>query len=193
MAKRGKGQPKTRNTVRSDEPSPRDLEIYRELCRGRTLRDVGEEFGLAHNTIHDIREKVRRYLIPKLQREIMGIKADQTNSLEHIFCECMEAWEKSKTPPTEEIDHVDAEGETTHTLKKKSTAGEPAFINQARGALADIRSLWGIDKHYELQGQDALNPSGMDREDYQLKIAQAQLNEAKQLIKELKQQGVKSE
>lgn len=191
MPKRGKGQPKKVTANRGYDPEPRDLEIYRELCKGRTVRDVAESFGLnAHSTVIEIRDKVRRYLAPKLQKEIIDIKVDQTESLNHIFQEMMAAWEKSKNPQVEEINTVADDG-SSHTVKRKNIPGETAYIAQARGALADIRSIWNVEKHFDQEGQMALNPAGIKRDEYKLKVAQAQLSEAQELIAELQAQGVK--
>ena len=58
----------------------------------------------------------------------------------------------------EEMDHVDTEGDNTHTLKRKTYAGDPAMINQARGALADIRQNLGRGTALRVRRAGALNP-----------------------------------
>lgn len=191
-SKRGKGQAKKVDANRGLDPSPRDMEIYEEVCKGRTLRDVGDQFNLHFTAIFHIRERVAKHLYLKFEKRIKRLKAEQTSSLDHIFREQMTSWEKSKKPPIEEINTVTDEG-TSHTVKHKSTCGDTAYITQARGALSDIRSIWNIDKHYEQEGQDALNPAGISREEYQMKVAQAQLAEAQELIAELQTQGSDSE
>lgn len=190
-----KGQPRERAT-RDYEPSPRDLEIYQELCKGRTLRDVGTEFNLSHERIRQLRNKVRRYLSPKLQKEIARIRVDQTMALEHLYREMMAAWEKSKVPPTEEIDTVSgAEGEnTSHTVKRKSTCGDPVYAAQARAALADIRALWNVAEHSEAEEEDKFSvprPCGMDRDEWRMLYAKIRAREYLELIDDLKDVGIK--
>lgn len=192
MTQRGKGKPKTRNTVANPDPSPRDLEIYRELCKGRTIRNVGEEYQLSHPVILDIRDKVRLWLAPRIQKEIIAIKVDQTQSLEHIFQESMAGWERSKNPTVTKktTDAGKFPGDTEIT---KTTSGEVSFLSQAQSALADIRKVWNIEKHYDHLGQDSMRAAGMKREEFQIKIAQSQISELQELVKELRGQGAVNE
>ena len=192
MPKRGSNKTQKQATTNGPEPSPRDFEIYRELCKGRTLRDVGDEFELDHSVIWRIREKIEKYLSPRFQKQISRIKVRQTTSLEHIFSEAMAAWEKSKEPTVEVTDTVTDEGDI-HSVKRKSTSGQPAHLNQARGALADIRAIWTIEKHYEQEGIDALNPAGMERDEYRRKVAEAKIAELQGLVSELQTEGAACE
>lgn len=145
MPKRGSGQPKKKQLGRPYEPSPRDLDIYTAICEGDTLRDVGKKHKLSHVSVREIRDKVEKWLIPQHMDRIRQIKVRQNCQLDYIYSQSMAAWQKSKESPTEETDHVDADGESSHTLKKKSTAGDPAFLNVAIKTLADIRKIWGAD------------------------------------------------
>ena len=184
MANRGKGSPKKVSLHKGYEPSPRDLEIYTAICEGGTLRDVGKRHNLSHVSVRDVRDKVERWLAPKIQKEILSIKARQTTALESIYRDCMASWKRSLRGDV--VEEGDA-GETGYT--KTKPLGDVAYVDRAMKALAEIRAIWNIEKHFDEMGQSALNPSGMPREDYQLKIAQAQLSEAQQLIAELKGQA----
>ena len=128
------------------EPTARDLEIYHEVIQGhRTLADIGNQFGIVPSRVHAITEEIDKYLVPHFMDKIRQTKVRHTGHLQHMFQQSMAAWEKSKLDPHEETNHVNEDGDSSHTLKRKTTAGDPTFLNQARAILADIRKIWGAD------------------------------------------------
>ena len=128
------------------EPTARDLAIYHEVSKGhRPYSDIGQEFDITPQRVCQIAEEIDKYLVPHFMDKIRQTKVRHTGHLHHMFQQAMAAWEKSKLDPHEETNHVNEDGDSSHTLKRKTTAGDPTFLNQARAILADIRKIWGAD------------------------------------------------
>jgi hypothetical protein len=183
MANRGKGQPK-RNAGHGNDPSPRDLEIYGLLCEGDTLREAAAQFKISHTAVANVRDKVERFLAPKFEQEIRQTKVRQTVALQKLFRDAMKAWNASRDGQTVELQ-----------LGEKSTIksyplGAVAYFDRAVKALSEIRAIWGVEKHFEMAGKEALNPAGMPRDEYRRKVAEAKISELQELVKELQEKGI---
>lgn len=185
MANRGKGSPKKVTANQGYTPSPRDLEIYEAICEGESLREVGEKFSLHWTTVGYIRDQFEKWLAPQIAKRIIGLKVRQTMTLEGIFRDNMNSWKRSLRGDVVET----KDGE--HGYSKTYPLGDVSYVDRAMKALSEIRAIWNIEKHFEKEGQDALNPAGIPRDEYKLKVAQSRLKEAKELVAELKSQGVK--
>ena len=131
--------------VRENEPSPRDLEIYAQVCAGRTQQAVGDAFGLSRQRIHVIVRQVEAWLAPQLVERVRELKARHTTSLEHVFRESMAAWEKSKADRLKFRNGTTANGEINETTREQ-TCGDPRFLDAAMKALTDIRKMWGANE-----------------------------------------------
>lgn len=157
-------------------------------------------------------------LTAEFTEKALAIKLQQTDRLEFLASEAIEAWEKSKRPGDKErtvtkrlgakpkaekiaIPEGDAEVsgmyldaddaiedlgeitdedrarllgavgmnadgsvlsvvEETTTAERRYQVGDPRFLEQARGALSDIRGIWGAEapKKQELGGNLTLTP-----------------------------------
>lgn len=146
MKGRGPGKPgkRLRNADEDGTPSPRDLQVYARLCEGKTLRATGEEFGLSYESIRRIGNSIDAWLTPQLYQEIRSIKARQTGSLQHIYCEAMDAWEKSKRDSLKFTTGTNAAGAVDQTVREQRV-GDPQYLNAAMKALEQIRNIWGAD------------------------------------------------
>ena len=130
--------------VRENEPSPRDLEIYAQVCAGRTQQAVGDAIGLSRQRIHVIVRQVEAWLAPQMMEQIREVKARHTTSLEHVFREAMAAWEKSKQDQLKFRTGSTAQGEIEETTRTQ-TCGDPRFLDAAMKALEQIRKMWGAN------------------------------------------------
>lgn len=98
--------------------------------------------------------RVRTRLAADFKDRAEEIKAEQTARLEYLYSEAAEQWERS----CEDRVCQTIRGGRVHfgddgpaplpdevTTAREGQSGNPALLNQARGALADIRAIWGLD------------------------------------------------
>ncbi len=163
------------------EPNARQWAIYDAVRRGYSYRHVGFEFELSFQRVGEICRQIDRYLSQLYIDRVRELRERHTQHLEHIFCEAMAAWERSKKAAVEitseevELDAgADWDGSKV-TLpakkirrKKSFQAGAPVFLNEARGALNDIRKIHAVDvnpKVREEEGdEDEGRVAGKDRD-----------------------------
>lgn len=183
MAKRKSG---AAQVVKPWEPSARDLDIYADVVNGdMTYEQIGEKFGLSKQRIHQLAHQVDQWYIPQMMGKIREIKVRQTASLDRIFRKAMAGFEASRRDSIESIEKESGSGdesETETTIKRKTNAGSPAFLSEARGALADIRKIWGADALVASDDDEEFRFSGMPRDEAIQKYAESQIQRYKALI-----------
>jgi len=168
VASKSRRSPKKGGTrrVKPWEPSTRDLEIYRMICDGRkTHTEISEEFkGIGRQTVSKVGRKIDDWLAPQLMESIRVIKARHTQHLMVIFREAMNAWDCSKCVDTK-VAVSEGDGQYMTTTTQQSHVGNPAFLTQARQALAEIRGIWGADAPIEVRHGLEIRVAGRDMED----------------------------
>lgn len=177
MAKKKTG---ASQVVKPWEPTARDLDIYAEVVNGEmTYEEIGEKFNLSKQRIHQIAKQVDQHLIPQMMEKIREIKVRHTGSLDRIFRQAMRGFSDSKRPTVEETNKVTDEGEES-TVKRKTNAGSPSFLSEARGALSDIRRIWGADTTVA-ENDEEFRFAGMPRDEAIQKYAEVQIQRYKEL------------
>lgn len=152
------------------EPSAYQLAIYEAVRKGSSYRAVAAAFSetgksISFQRVGAICQAVDQYLAQYYMENIRELRARHTGHLEHIFCEAMAAFEKSKgIGVTEEFESVSIEnpensdGEPIGAIKTKRKevhqCGNPAFLGEARAALADIRKIHAVDKNPKMVETD---------------------------------------
>lgn len=143
------------------ETAARDREIYTlAVVECRTQEEIGAKFGLCDRQIRRIIAEEDRLIRAQCPEHIARIKDEQTQQLQFIRAEAMQAWERSKR---------DAESETTKDIEfgeskipgieksktVKGQVGDPSYLAIAMKAMEDIRKIWGVDaaKEVKLSGQ----------------------------------------
>jgi predicted transcriptional regulator len=108
---------------------------------GRTEAAIAQELGITQGAVSKILDRVSKAALRRLTREVELYKVVQLEQLEHIVSEAMRAWEVSKE------DSVTVQGfsDGKFIVTTKTQCGNPAFLGQVRGALADIRDLLGLN------------------------------------------------
>lgn len=126
-----------RHKYKPEEVAEHERRAWALRQRGWTQERIAEELKLTQRGVGVILARLSKRYLASLGNDVNRHRAQQTTRLEHILDEAMQAWERSR----------DAEG---------SDGAVPAFLDQARGALADLRKLWGLDapKRHELTGAD---------------------------------------
>jgi len=127
--------------------SLRDVEIQAlELAAlGWTQERIAEAIGRTRSGVSKMLHRTEQKLVLLLKDRGEQIKARQTMSLETIYREAMQAWQDSKED-AESLKSVESQNGDRSELTVQGRIGDPRFLDQARGAMADIRKIWGLDE-----------------------------------------------
>ncbi|HEV8178334.1 MAG TPA: hypothetical protein VGP44_11695 [Gemmatimonadales bacterium] len=133
----------------------REQEAWRLRQRFWTEQRIADHLGIDQTTVSKMLDRVERDLAVKFEAEALPIKARQTAQLQEIANEAFAAWERSKedgekeTVITGRIKWTDEGGaiplpdQVTRSVEGQS--GNPALLEKAINALAEIRKIWGWD------------------------------------------------
>ena len=140
-----------------------------------TEAEIAEKLGISQPAVSKILKRVEDRVLKSLAREIGREKARQTSQLDWVAAEAARAWARSlgdavtvKQTDTP-IGPEGGDGDRTETTVK-GQSGNPALLAQLRGALADVRAIWGLNAPKKLE----LDVSGLT-DDELLKQATAAL------------------
>jgi len=100
--------------------------------------------------------------------EVMNlIRGEMMEQYQKIFSEAFSAWVDSRGEKTTQIQESSEASSGTDKakvqIKTEGQSGNPALLAQARGALKDIREMFGVD-------EDKKDVSGSDENPFVLKI-----------------------
>ncbi len=129
----------------------RELRALELAARGWNQTQIGEELGIGRSAVSKMLYKTEQKLHQMLKDKGEAIRAKQTFFLEEIHRASMQAWASSKLDATSEKVTTDDKGQRTEKTRRDQ-CGDPRFLDQARGALADIRKIWGLDEQRDGQG-----------------------------------------
>lgn len=126
------------------QPSARDLQIHEMACHGRMSQAViAEQFQLTQQRVSQICQHVDQWLAPQIADRVLALKARHTRKLEAVWQEAMAGFARSQEPAETVTEDGDGQGVSKVT---RVQAGNPACLAQARGALDDIRRIWGMNE-----------------------------------------------
>lgn len=151
----------TVNKVAPEVTREREAQAWKLRQRLWTEQRIADELGVHVSTVSRMLDRVERRLAEQLKNESLPIKARQTAQLQEIAAEAFAAWERSKLDAelertvSEEVNLADeATAEmgfvipgvkVKTTQERKGQTGDPALLDKAMKALADIRAIWGLE------------------------------------------------
>jgi hypothetical protein len=113
--------------------------------RGWTHRRIGEALGITESSATRLLNKLEDRELKRLSDSVARQKAAQTGWAEHWIDEAMQAWEASKQPERRVTVREDADGAKTTVTQVGTREGDPAHLDRAMKAAAELRRLWGLD------------------------------------------------
>jgi predicted transcriptional regulator len=121
-----------------------ELKAIEMAALGAGQQEIGEAIGLTRSAVSKMLHRTEKRLAELLKDRGEQIKAKQTVYLETLYREAMLAWHESKKDAESEKNITSDKGNSTETTRRSQT-GDPRYLDQARGALADIRKIWALD------------------------------------------------
>lgn len=133
------------------EHAARDREIHRlAVVECRSRKELSVQFDLSEGRIIHIVKEVDDLIRAEFPEHVAKIKDEQTQQLRFIYEEAMQAWERSKQVEEIQTARSTQSGKET-SLTKRGQVGNPAYLDTAMRALADIRKIWGVEAAKKLE------------------------------------------
>lgn len=131
---------------------------------------IADHLGITQPAVHQILKRVEARVLADLKADVEATKARQTAQLERVAEEAFSAWEHSCTlAETVKTVTQTESGESEPAVRDEKTTQshkcDANLLNQARGALEDIRKIWGLDAPVKVDVQSevklyAFDPDG---------------------------------
>jgi predicted transcriptional regulator len=146
--------------VREEVSREREREAWRLRQQGWTQQRIADRLEVTHQAVDVMLSRIEKRLAAEFREQAEQMKGRQTAVLEQILDEALEQWRRSTEDAVTEVtvkgkvtgkggkgkegtDKDESRAQVTRTVEGQT--GNPALLAQARGALADIRSIWGLD------------------------------------------------
>jgi hypothetical protein len=109
---------------------------------------------MSQPTVSKLLARADERALADLSSRVERQKVRQSQRLERVFAESMRAWERSKEDTTKRRQRQTArDGGTNAGAGNQSVAevvvetkhGDPRYLETARKAMGDLRSIWGLD------------------------------------------------
>lgn len=149
--------------IRKDIAEDREREAWRLRLQGWTQENIAVRLGCDQSTISTILKRITRKLQAEFVEEVAEIKAMQAAQLNEMHRKAMEQYERSCEDSLQVVSGRAKVSELGGTVylpdleTRKGQSGNPALLAQARGALADVRAIYGMDAP---QKQEIAGPGG---------------------------------
>lgn len=181
-----------RDTCTEMEPSGEQLAIYASYIRGLTYKQLCKKYGYKSvGSVAYVIKKVVAYIRPQMMDNIRDIQTEHTDRLLLIYCEAMEAWEKSKgNKVRRRFERVTDKttGASKMVLQEhviEMSCGDVGFLNAARAALNDIRVMLGANAAIKVEHNGELRIAGRTPQEAREELA-VELEKMRQKLLEAK-------
>lgn len=146
---RGKGQggkaghePRTRLKLR-------EVRVMEMILEGHTQHRIAEELRISQPAVSKIVRRVEERLLADVELKVERQRARHTLRLEFVYGEAIRAWRASQQESLRrrqrKTDGGNAGGQTVAEIVSENRHGDPRYLDEARKALADLRTLWGVN------------------------------------------------
>lgn len=144
--------------------TPRWIEVYTLYAQHRITQQVASQMLNCHyNTVYRNFKRIETEMFPLLADHVAQVKVGQTNTLRHVIEQAQAAFDKSLEDYVVEHER-EASGNVYKERTKQKGAGNAQFLQVIRGALDDIRKIWGADAPQKVdvvaQVSDVSNDTG---------------------------------
>lgn len=126
----------------------RELQVMELTLEGRTQHEIARELGISQPAVCKILQRIEDRLLADVAWKVERHRARQTLRLEFIYGEAVRAWKASKQETLRKRQRQTGAvgaGTTMAEITSENRHGDPRLLDEARRALQDLRTLWGID------------------------------------------------
>lgn len=152
---RGGHEPRTRLVAREQ----RAIEL---ATLGWTQHRIAADLGISQAAVSKLLARVDARALRELTEAISRQKVRQTQRLEHVVAEALQAWDASKSDHTRrrqrKSEPTTGASQTVAEILIEPRHGDPRYLDEARKALADVRKMWGLDAPQRLEVRPVRNP-----------------------------------
>jgi predicted transcriptional regulator len=128
-----------------------ELRAWDLRCSGMTQARVAQTLGVSQATVSRWLARVERRELRRMSRRVRRAKALQSETLEHVVDEALQAWERSKLPRkrarrSSTSGVLDGTGNpaAVDATDVEQRDGDPAYLDAAMAALREHAVLWGL-------------------------------------------------
>jgi hypothetical protein len=152
--------PKLRATVIAGRERRSRLEV--RMLRGETNQvALAAAFGVSKSTIHRDMQRIEREWEKRRLKTSTSERYKAIRFYEHIKCEAMNEWERSKQDArerhvTEEDGDGESKGKRTTKKVKRQRDGNPAFLHRAHAAQDRIDKICGNESPIQIEEKKEL-------------------------------------
>ena len=167
MSETSRHQSRSRGGQGGHEPrariESRERRVLERSVRGESQRHIAAEEGLTQGAVSKIIRRMESRVLEELVAVVEQQKARQTLRLDYLYREGLHAWEASKADATRRVQRktqsvTGAATATAVQLAVDTQHGDPRYLEVARKALADQRTLWGLDAPQKLDVRASQHP-----------------------------------
>ncbi len=124
----------------------RALELSGQLW---THERIAAALGVSRSAVTRMLQRIERRYLETIRNKLESLKGEKLRQLESIADEAMQAWRASKQPKKEARKTNRKQGkkgdEEETRVQTREQSGDWHYLEQARGAVGDIRKLMGLD------------------------------------------------
>jgi hypothetical protein len=130
---------------------------------GWSQHRIAGDLGISQPAVSKILKRIELRLLREFTGTVELQKVRHSLRLEHLFGEAMRAWEQSKADTTRRRQRKSEGGQgganaTVAEIVVENQGGNPRYLEEARKALADHRTLWGLDAPHTVDVRAPSNP-----------------------------------
>jgi hypothetical protein len=139
---KGGAEPRARTRLRA-------LHVMEQVLQGRPQAEIAAALGISQPAVSKIVRRIEEQLLADVAWKIERQRARQSLRLEFLYGESIRAWlasqQESLRRRQRKTDGGPGTGSTIAELVSENRHGDPRYFDAARNALADLRTLWGLN------------------------------------------------
>ena len=154
----------------------REAQAKQMHLEGHTQHDIARTLHVSQPAVSKMLKRIEERLLTDVAWRVDRQRARQTLRLEFIYRQAIQGWRASEAEGLRrrqrKTDGPGKHGGTTVAeLISEHRNGDPRFLDEARRALADLRTLWGVDAPERLSVETTSRFASMSDADIEAELA----------------------
>jgi hypothetical protein len=126
----------------------RELQVLEQHLAGRSQHQIATALQISQPAVSKILRRIEDRLLADVAYKFERQRARQTLQLEFILREALQAWRASQQDHQRRrqrrSDGGTGEAMSMAELVSENRHGDPRYLDEARKAMGDLRTLWGL-------------------------------------------------